>query len=63
MSGHEMGLEARNRELEKALAARDALIQAHEATIAAQNNNLVDLRQAMKLLEGPPKRRWRLFGR
>jgi hypothetical protein len=47
-------VKARIQVLEAELAARDAGIE-------AQRQNLVDVRQALKLLEGPAKRRWWQF--
>jgi|SRR5271156_5284392 len=49
-------LETRIKVLEAELAARDAVI-------TAQRENLTDVRQALKLLEGPRKRSWWRFGR
>jgi uncharacterized coiled-coil protein SlyX len=51
-----LALEARIQVLEAELAARDAVI-------AVQRENLADVRQALKLLEGPAKRRWWPFGK
>ncbi len=48
-------LETRIKVLEAELAARDAVI-------TAQRENLTDVRQALKLLEGPRKRSWWRFG-
>lgn len=49
-------LETRIKVLEVELAARDAVI-------TAQRENLADVRQALKLLEGPRKRSWWRFSR
>jgi len=49
-------LEARITVLEAELLAKDALLE-------AQRENLADMRQALKLLEGQPRRRWWQFGR
>ncbi len=55
----------RIRALEAELAARNAQIEAKEQVIQAQQENLTDVRQALRLLEGPgkpAKRRWWRFG-
>lgn len=49
-------LETRIKLLEAELSGRDAVIE-------AQRENLTDMRQAMKLLEGPRKRPWWRLGR
>jgi hypothetical protein len=54
-------MEVRIRGLEAELAARNAQIEAKDQVIQAQQENLADVRQALKLLEGPSKRWWSIF--